>query len=118
MSDPETKNFQTFTSGPLRLAILKRDPVPAKLLPVAMETRGNSVRRAPERFAPAARVHCGDAGIELVHDARHHVRYFPAPDAEHTTQVVDARLTTQDSPLECFLEKLDASAQKYQLVDG
>lgn len=33
MSDAETKNLQTFTSGPLRLAILKRDPVPAKILP-------------------------------------------------------------------------------------
>jgi len=33
MSEPEAKNLQTYTSGPLRLAVLKRDPVPAKLLP-------------------------------------------------------------------------------------
>ena len=33
MSESETKNLQTFTSGPLRLALLKRDPVPSKLLP-------------------------------------------------------------------------------------
>ena len=26
MSDPETKNLLTYTSGPLRLAVLKRDP--------------------------------------------------------------------------------------------
>ena len=33
MSDPETKNLLTYTSGPLRLAVLKRDPVPSKILP-------------------------------------------------------------------------------------
>ena len=33
MSENETKNLQIHTSGPLRLAILKRDPVPTKLLP-------------------------------------------------------------------------------------
>ena len=33
MSESETKNLQTFTSGPLRLSVLKRDPVPGKLLP-------------------------------------------------------------------------------------
>ncbi len=33
MSESDSKNLQTFTSGPLKLAILKRDPVPAKLMP-------------------------------------------------------------------------------------
>jgi len=33
MSESENKNIQTYTSGPLRLVVLKHDPVPAKLLP-------------------------------------------------------------------------------------
>ncbi|MBP1628751.1 MAG: hypothetical protein H6Q00_3226 [Holophagaceae bacterium] len=32
MSDPESKNLQVFTSGSLRLTILKRDPIPTKAL--------------------------------------------------------------------------------------
>ena len=33
MTGPEAKNVQTYTSGPLRLVICKRDPVPAKVMP-------------------------------------------------------------------------------------
>ena len=33
MTGPETKNVQTHTSGPLRLVILKRDPIPSKAMP-------------------------------------------------------------------------------------
>ena len=33
MTGPDTKNVQTYTSGPLRLVICKRDPVPAKAMP-------------------------------------------------------------------------------------
>ncbi len=33
MSEPDNKNLLTYTSGPLRLVVLKHDPVPAKLLP-------------------------------------------------------------------------------------
>ena len=33
MSEAEAKSLQLHVSGPLRLAILKKDPIPAKLLP-------------------------------------------------------------------------------------
>ena len=114
MSEPETKNLQTYTSGPLRLSVLKRDPVPGKLLPArdawTLLQPTHAVRVCTGEDREEGVIRSGDLALLLPGFGHTLKRHHPNTPFGFTALFMDCLLYTSPSPRDGLLSRMPSSA--------